>query len=222
MSKSKKAPVDRAVAKVGKLTSTDALKVSTTSAVVQAMKQSPSWASAPAVQAAATAWGNASSALATGAATIENLRAQLKNAEAAQAGLRRDWDTAKLSVTTAVTVFAQGSADTVKGFNLDVVTHERIGPLAAPIDLAVDPGPSPGEVVATWTKGRAVHGFIAQHATDPNTASTFSAPVPSTKPKLVVSGLTSGASLSFRVAAIDPTSATGMSPWSAWVLGNAR
>ena len=38
MSKSKKAPVDRAAAKVGNATGTDALKVSTTSAVVQAMK----------------------------------------------------------------------------------------------------------------------------------------------------------------------------------------
>ena len=186
------------------------------------MKQSPDWASATAVQTAVTAWSKAADALGAGASGIANLRAQLKTAEAAQAALRRDWDTARMGVTTAVTVFAGGSAETVLGFNLDVVTHARIGPLGAPIDLTVNPGKDPGQIQAAWANGVAVHGFVAQHATDPNTAATISAGIPCTKPKLLVSGLTSGASLSFRVAAIDPTSATGMSPWSAWVVGNAR
>jgi hypothetical protein len=196
--------------------------VSTTSSVIQAMKQSPDWATATNVQAAVTEWSKAADAIEAGATGIANLRAQLKSAEAAQAARRRDWVTSKLQVTTAVTVFAGGSADTVKGFNLDVVTHARIGPLGAPIDLTVNPGKDPGQVLAAWAKGVAAHGFLAQHATDPGTVTTISAPVPCTKPKLVVSGLTLGASLSFRVAAIDPTSATGMSPWSAWVVGNAR
>jgi hypothetical protein len=156
------------------------------------------------------------------ARAIANLRAQLKNAEAAHAALRRDWASSRVQVATAVTVFAAGSADTVKGFNLDVVSHARLGLLGAPIDLAVNPGKDVGQVLAAWAKGVARHGFVAQHATDPNTAATISAPVPCTKPKLLLSGLTPGASISFRVAAIDPASPTGMSPWSAWVVGNAR
>jgi hypothetical protein len=110
----------------------------------------------------------------------------------------------------------------VKGFNLDVVTHARIGLLGAPIDLTVKPGKAVGEVLAAWAKGVAGHGFLAQHATDPGNPATISAPVPCTKPKLLATGLTSGAALSFRVAAIDPASPTGMSPWSAWVVGSAR
>ena len=220
--KSKKPPVERAVATIHKARGNDSVKVSTTSSVTQAMKQSPDWASATGVQTAVTAWSKAADALGAGATGIANLRAQLKTAEAAQAALRRDWDTTRLGVTTAVTVFAAGSAETVLGFNLDVVSHARIGPLGAPIDLTVNPGKDPGQVQAAWAIGVAVHGFVAQHATDPNTAATLSAPIPCTKSKLLVSGLTSGASLSFRVAAIDPTSATGMSPWSAWVVGNAR
>jgi hypothetical protein len=31
-----------------------------------------------------------------------------------------------------------------------------------------------------------------------------------------------GTAVSFRIAAVDPKSPTGISPWSAWVLGNAR
>ncbi len=201
---------------------TDAEKVSVARAVLTAMKQSPSWATATDVQSAANAWSKNTDALEAGVTGIANLRAQLKNAEAAVASLRRDWAASKQQVTTNVTVFAAGSADVVKGFNLDVVTHARIGLLGAPIDLTVKPGKLTGEVLAAWAKGVARHGFLAQHATDPNTAATISAPVPCTKPKLAVTGLTSGATLSFRVAAIDPASPTGMGPWSAWVVGSAR
>ncbi len=186
------------------------------------MKQSPDWAAATEVQTSVTGWNKVADALEASATGIANLRAQVKNAEAAHAALRRDWAASRLQVTTTVTVFAAGSADTVKGFNLDVVTHARIGLLGAPIDLTVNPGKDVGQVLGAWAKGVAGHGFLAQHATDPNTPATISAPVPCTKPKLLLSGLTTGASISIRVAAIDPASPTGMSPWSAWIVGSAR
>jgi hypothetical protein len=119
-------------------------------------------------------------------------------------------------------VFAAGSADTVKGFGLDIVLHGRIGLLSAPVDLAVNPGVLPGEIVATWTKGVAIHGFVVQHATDPSNAATISPSIPRTKPKFALDGLPSNAAVSVRVAAIDPASPTGQSPWSGWVLGNAK
>jgi hypothetical protein len=136
--------------------------------------------------------------------------------------IRRDWLASRKQVVSTVTVFAAGSTDTIKGFNLDVIQHGRLGPLAAPTDLSVNPGAELGEIVATWDKGIAVHGFVVQHATDPNNAATLSPSIPSTKPKLVVRGLPSNAAVSFRVAAIDPASPTGQSPWSVWVLGNAK
>jgi hypothetical protein len=86
----------------------------------------------------------------------------------------------------------------VKGFNLDVIAHARIGLLGAPIDLTVSPGKDLGQARAAWMKGLARHGFLAQHATDPNQPATVSARVPCTKPKLLLSGLTPGASVSFR------------------------
>ena len=186
------------------------------------MKQSPDWAAATTVQTAVTAWVSAASAIEASVGTIANLRAQLSNAEATLASQRRDWAASRVQVTTAVTVFCAGNADKVKGFDLDVVGRARLGLLAAPADLTVNPGKVVGEVVGAWAKGVAGHGFLAQHATDPNTAATLSAPVPCTKPKLLLTGLTSGVSISFRVAAIDPASSTGMSPWSAWVVGNVR
>ena len=186
------------------------------------MKQSPDWAAATDVQTAVAVWSKATDAVEADTKVIADLRAQLKNAEAALASHRRDWVASKLQVTATVTVFCGGSVDKVKGFNLDVRTHARIGLLGALIDLTVNPARDPGQVQVAWAKGAARHGFLAQHATDPNVPATISAAIPCTKPKLLVSGLTPGASLSFRVAAIDPASPTGMSPWSAWVIGNAR
>jgi hypothetical protein len=222
MSKSKKPPVDRAVATTKQATVTDAQKVSVTHSLAQGMAQSPGWASAPAVQAAVKAWSAEADAIAATAATIASLRAQLKAAEATQAGNRRDWGTAKSQVMIAVTVACGGSADRVKAFTLDVVSHGRHGALEAPIDLTVKAGTVLGASALAWAKGVAIHGWVVQHAADPTNAATLSALIPCTRPKLTLGGLTPGGSVSARVAAIDPTSPNGMSPWSAWASGSVR
>jgi len=125
-------------------------------------------------------------------------------------------------VLTEATVYAAGSAAKVQGFALDVEDGGRLGPLAAPTGLSVNPGKLSGEVEAKWARGTAPHGFLVQHATDPTNAATLSSPMPWTKTKLMLSGLASSATVSFRVAAIDPSSATGIGPWTSWVVGNAR
>jgi hypothetical protein len=218
----KKAAVDRAVATIRRATNTDALKTSVTHSLSQAMSQSPDWPAATDVQTAVKVWSTGADAIDANAKVIAGLRAQLTAAEAKQSGLRRDWFAAKKQVVSTVTVFCGGSADKVKGFTLDVVTRTAIGPLAAPIDVTVNPGTALGDVVSKWTKGLATHGFVVQHATDPSNAATISGSTPSTKPSFTLGGMPSNATVSVRVAAIDPASSTGQSPWSAWVVGNAR
>ncbi len=222
MSKANKPPVDRAVATIEKSMKTDTLKVSVTASISQAMAQSPDWAAATDVQTAVKAWSADAVAIGANATVIANLRAQLAVAEAKQEGLRRDWGSSKMQVMSTVTVFCGGSAEKVAGFNLEVVSHARVGALGAPVDLTVNPGTVPGAVVSKWLKGLASHGFLVQHATDPTNAATFSAPTASTKTRFTLAGLTSGANVSMRVAAINPSSSTGQGPWSAWVTGNAR
>ncbi len=222
MSKAKKPPVDRAVATIRKETGTDALKVSVTNSLGQAMAKSPDWAAATDVQTAVKAWTANAAALGTDAQTIAGLRAQLNAAEAAQEGLRRDWQASRAQVISTVTVFCGGSADKVAGFNLDVVSHQRLGAMATPTGLSVNPGTGTGEVEASWSRGLARAGFLLQHATDPTNAATVSAVTAWTKTKFTLGGLPSNANVSFRVAAIDPSAATGQSPWSGWVGGNAR
>ncbi len=201
---------------------TDALKVSVTHSLAQAMQQSPDWASATDVQNAVKTWGKDADSIDANAKVIANLRAQLKAAEAQQEGLRRDWQASKKQVLSTVTVYCGGSADKVKGFNLDVVTRARLGALPTPANLAVNPGKLPGEVVSTWDKGLAAHGFLVQHATDPTNAATISMPTACTKARFTLDGMPSSANVSIRVAAINPASPTGQTPWSAWVVGNAR
>ena len=211
-----------AVATIRKRTNTDPLRVAVTHEITQAMPQSPSWSTATDVQSAVKTWGAGADALDANAKVIANLRAQLKAAEAQQEGLRRDWLASKKQVLATVTVFCGGSADTVKGFNLDVVTRAPLGPLPAPANLAVNPGKVQGEVVAKWATGIATHGFVVQHATDPTNAATISVPIACTKARFTLDGMPSSANVSIRVAAIDPASSTGQSPWTAWVVGNAR
>ena len=222
MSNTKNATAANAVATIKRKTNTDTLRVSVTHDLSQAMSQSTNWSAATDVQSAVKAWGAGADAIDANAKTIANLRAQLKAAEAKQLTLRRTWTAAKKQVLSNVTVFCGGSADMVKTFTLDVITRTTVGALPAPIDLAVNPGKVLGEVVTTWEKGLATHGFLVQHATDPTNAATVSAYIPSTKPKLTLGSLPQGANVSVRVAAIDPASPTGMSPWTAWVVGNAR
>ena len=222
MSNKKNAAVVKAVATIKKSMTNDTEKVSVTGSTAQAMQQSASWATATDVQASVKTWTAAATNLDTNAKAILALRAQLVAAELKQEGFRRDWAAAKTQVLSNVTVFCGGNPETVTGFNLDILSRARIGVLEAPINLAVNPGAGPGEAVGTWAKGVAIHGFVVQHATDPTNAATVSAPTPSTKVRFTLGGLPSGANVSMRVAAIDPASATGQSPWSAWVVGNAR
>jgi hypothetical protein len=223
MGKSKsKETVDRAVATIKEPTGSDALKVSVTGTISAAMAKSPDWAGATDVQAAVKGWTASAAAIEANSQIISGLRAQLATAESKQLGLRRDWLSSRKQVTSSVTVYCGGSADMVKGFGLDVITNGRLGLLDSPVDVAVNPGAVTGEVLATWTKGIAVHGFVVQHATDPTNPSTISGSIPSTKPRFTLTGLASSANVSIRVAAIDPASSTGQSPWSAWVIGNAR
>jgi hypothetical protein len=186
------------------------------------MQSSPDWSASPALQSVVKTWSAAATSIDTQVKMAAGLRAQLKNAMATLASLRCDWQVAKEQVTSTATSVCAGSPDRVKALNLDVVVYARIGALGAPVGLAAVPGTGSGQVALAWTKGNAIHGWLAQYATDPTNASTVSAAIPSTKRTLTLSGLPHGVTLSFRIAAIDPASPSGLSPWSAWVPATVR
>lgn len=216
-------PVDRAEPTIKKATTTDAQKVDVAHSTTASMAKSPLWASSPDVQAAASNWNHAADDIAGNGKVIADLRNQLKAAEAKQQGLRRNYRATKRQVLSSVSVACAGSADAVKGFSLDVITRGTAVLLAAPEGITTSPGEAVGEATARWSRGLARGSFLVQHATNPADPATVSGSIACTKSKYTLASAgPSGSSVYFRIAAVDPLSTTGQSPWSAWVAATVR
>jgi len=222
MSNKKGKPVDRAVPTIRKPRGTDTTKVGVTRSTTTAMKGSALWQGAPALQAAVTTWNAVADAMDANAKAIHDLRAQLAVLVAAQQGHRRDWGVAMKQVFSQAEVTSNGSPDQVRALGLDVLTRASLGPLAAPSGVSAASGKAAGEVILTWLRGDTRHGFLVQHATDVANLATYSSPIASTKTKYTLKGAQSSSVVHLRVAAIDPTSDTGQSPWSDWAAGTAK
>jgi hypothetical protein len=215
-------PIDHAVPVLRKPQRTDVQKVQTTRTTAHAMQQSPGWALAHVVQGAVATWNDCADLLEGNAAVIAQIRDQLRTAESKQRSLRRAWRAATGQLLGAVNVVCDGSADAVKDLGFDVRAYALNGALPAPEGLAAWAGKLPGEVEAGWSRGLARCGFAVQHATEPANPATYSAVIPWTKTQYTLRGAPSGATVHLRVAAIDPTSPSGIGPWSAWAAGTAR
>lgn len=216
-------PVDRAEPTIKKATRTDSQKVDVAHSTTASMAKSPLWASSPDVQSAATAWNKTADDLASNAKVISDLRNQLKTAESKQQQTRRSYRACKRQVLSTVSLVCAGSADSVKGFSLDVITRATASLLEAVEGITTSPGKVAGEATAQWARGLARHGFLVQHATNAADPATYSANIAWTKTKYTLGGAgPSGSSVYFRVAAVDPRSPTGQSPWSAWVAATVK
>jgi len=222
MGKKASAPIDKAAPVIAKPKKTDVQKVQCTRTTTQAMQQSASWAAAADVQGAVKIWNKDADDIEANAKVVAALKDQLKAAETKQRTIRRSWRASTKQVTSTVNVFCNGSVDLVKGFGIEVWTRNAIGALEAPQSLTLTPGKAMGEVAYRWQRGKARHGFVVQHATDPANAATYTAIVPCTKTRYTLGGLPSKSVVYGRVAAVDPSSLTGLSPWSEWAPGTVR
>jgi hypothetical protein len=222
MSKKNGPHVDRAVPTLGQPKRRFSEKVDVTHSLSATMKQSPSWVQAVSVQPALAELESNANDMAASLAAIKGFEEQLQLAKAALLSQGRKWQSSLTHLMSTVQVFADGSVEVVKGFGLEVRSHAvSLGPVAAPANLVVSTGKKAGNVQAQWSK-TGNNGYVVQHATDPASPATFSAPQAWTKRKITLGGLPSGAIVYFRVAAIDPREASGQSPWAAWTSGAAR
>jgi hypothetical protein len=187
-----------------------------------AMEKSPLWPSSPPVQEAALIWSQTADELVSNAQRIADLKNQLRVAEAQQQAIRRKYRASKRQVLSTVSLACEGSADRVKGFCFDVIARTMAGLLAVVDGISTSPGAAPGETTAKWPRGQARNGFVVQHATDAANPATYSAPIPCTKCKYTLSGAVSGSTVYLRVAAIDPNTPAGQTPWSAWIAASVR
>jgi hypothetical protein len=210
-------PVDRAIPCIRKPKVTDAQKVGVTRQITSVMRAAPQWNASPDLQAAADAWNTAANNIESNAAAVKEARSRLAALEAAQAAYRQDWLIATGKITATVAVVAERSADQVRALGFDVVTRVTPALLPAPTGIVALPAATIGEAAIGWQKGTSRHGYMVQRASDPANPASYVAPVPCTKTKFRMEGEGSNAVVSFRVAAIDPKSPTGTSPWSDWV-----
>jgi hypothetical protein len=220
MSSSK--PINRAKPVIRAPRDTDTDKVRVARSTTTKMQTSPDWSAIPELQPATAAWLAVTDLLEANAKVGLDLRKQLAAVEATQRTHRRDWEAATQHVLALVGMHAKGSTDVVHGLGLDVRKFVPSGPMGAPSDLATVPGKELGEVVFTWSRGSARHGFSVQHALDPSDPVKIAAPRPCTRTKLVLPGMHPGGTVFLRVAAIDPQAPEGLGPWSDWITGLAR
>ena len=222
MSNKAKHAADSARPAIRTTTRTDAQKVNVARAVTTAAKNGPGWATALDLQAASKVWAKAADDMEANATVISGLRTQLSTAEGKQLTLRRSWRAGRQQVLGTMNVLCAGSADDLKAYGFDVLTHVPGAPIAPPDVLNTKPGKVVGSVAVSWLKGSGRHGFVLQAATDVSNAATYSAFIPVTGAKHTYSSAPSGSVVHFRVAAIDPSLPTGLTAFSAWASGTAR
>ena len=213
---------DRARPAIRAADRTDAQKVSVARAVTTGAKSGPGWATATDLQAASKVWTKVSDDMEANATVLTGLRSQLAIAEGKQVSLRRSWSAARRQVLGTADVLCAGSADDLKAYGFEVLLHLAGPAIVPPTTVHTEPGKAPGMVKVSWTKGSGRHGFVLQTATDVSNAGTYSALIPVTGTKYNYAGALSGSVVHFRVAAIDPSEATGHTPFSAWASGTAR
>jgi len=202
---------------------TDAQKVALTQSQATAIKASPDWNSAPQVQAVVGTWTTAATAVAQNAAAVAGLVDQLKTLRLSHRVLLQQWAAQTKQVLSVIDVFCDGDVAKLHGFGFDAAVRNAPSALAVPTDLITHPGKLSGQAVVAWKiVGPRDHGFLVQHATDAANPATYSTPIASTKRKFTLIGAQPASVVHFRVAAIDPSSATGQTAWSDWVSATAR
>jgi hypothetical protein len=129
----------------------------------------------------------------------------------------RRWEVRRRGVLNAVNATCDGSKDMVQGFGLGVVGRTPSPPAVVPEGLRGKRSKAVGTATAVWTTRRGHRGFLVQYTTNPANPDAFSAPIASAKAKFELTGQTPGATIYFRVLALDPSLPTGQTDYTSWV-----
>ena len=213
MSKKK---ADYAVAIMPGKTTTPEEMVATGTAGIGGINSSTLLPSAPGVQTAVDDFTVANDSLAANNKKKADLRLQLSQVEADEVTLARRWGIRRQGVLQAVNVFCDGSKEKVQAFNLGVATRTKLPPAVVPTNLHQAKTRKPTTLVVAWDKTTQRHGYMVQHATNPNDAATYAAPVMCTKARFELPGQTLAATIHLRVLALDPSLPGGQTEYTAW------
>jgi hypothetical protein len=193
-------------------------KISCARTHVGAMKKSDEWPLAPGVQQKAAEWGKATDDLEAQHQRIADLEKQLEAARAHEAVLERRWRTSADGVLFAVNDHCDGNADKVRNLGCGVRTWTPRPAAGVPEGLQARRSKTPRTAEVTWETKRGEHKtYQVQYATNPDDPTTHSEPKVVSGGKFALGDRTPGATLYFRVRAIDAKHPDGYSAWTAWV-----
>ena len=213
---------DHARARFTEPMGTDALKVTGARAAVTAIKASTNYGAATDVQAATVAWDTETTNLDTGLKLVADLEKKLAVARGDLLATQRRWGLRRAATLSAIDTFCDGSKDKVLSFAAVVAGISGHVAPSVPVGLQNWRSKTPGVAGVEWhltPKNRA--GFMVQHCTNPADPATWSAPIACTKRSFRLADQTPGATIQFRVLALDPTLPTGQTGWTAWVAAPA-
>jgi hypothetical protein len=201
---------------------TDDDKITACTDQTTAMTASPDWANASDLQKASAAWVATTTSMKTTSASIDGLRAQIAQLVVQLNTLRGTWIGNRKATISALSLYCNGSAKMIEGFGADIFTHTVGGAILVPGGLSTMPGLNAGTVDFMFDDTVNRYGFVVQFATNTADPTTFSPQIPCHQGFFSLDGQTSGATIQFRAAAVDPTQRFHMTAWSPWVAGTVR
>jgi hypothetical protein len=184
--------------------------------IVANITASTALTNAPDVQTALKALGAANAALGTNNASKAAGRLQLDTALTAEGPLVRRWGIRKRALVSAIEVAGDGSADLVAAFNVAVEKREPRPDAVVPVNLRPMKTAKSGCASVRWDTTAGATGYMLQHATNPADPTTYSPQIHVSAAKYRLPG-TPGATVYFRVLALDASLPLGQTAFCAWV-----
>jgi hypothetical protein len=209
---------DRAVATTTGPMRTPVEMVATGTTAINSVTASPLLPNAPDVKTALGLFATENTNLDNNNKKKADIHVQLVQVEADEITITRRWGLRRAGLLQAVNVQCDGSAEQVQSFNLPVVTRKAAPLATVPANLHQAATKKPTTVVTAWTRTPGNDGYLVQWATDPTNQATYSKPTMCKKARFSLPGQTLGATLHFRVLALDASLPGGQSDYTAWVM----
>lgn len=181
-----------------------------------AIQASTELAKATDVQAKLKDWQSANTNLDANNKTKHDAKVTFDAAVAAQGPLVRRWGIRRRALISAIEVYGDGSAALIQALNVQVAQHNPAPQATVPVNLRAMKKRVPTNACVRWDPTPGATGYMLQHSTNPNDPTTFSAEIHVSASKYDLAGQAPGATIYFRVLALDERLLNGRTAYTAW------
>jgi len=191
-------------------------KAKTALALISSIKANIDYAKATEVETATDAFETEAKNLVDANADVTATSLAASKAVGRQLVALRRFEARKRGLLTAVDLRCDGSKDAVTAYGFGVVERHETPIAVVPEGLHRMKSKLAGVAGAAWDPQSGAQGFMVQYATDVNDPATYSTPKANSKASFKLTGLAPGATVYFRVYAVDarlPTGQTDFTPW---------